>query len=60
MANKNMKVLDGKKRVLDSKKRKKKEVIYMCMVCGQISPKVIPVKCPVCGAGKENFQKVSE
>ena len=41
--------------------KKEKEPVYMCMVCGFVSPpNVVPVKCPVCGAGKENFKKVGE
>jgi len=37
-----------------------KEPVYMCMVCGYLSPKIVPVKCPVCGASKENFKVVNK
>lgn len=32
---------------------------YVCSVCGQISERYIPENCPVCGAPKEAFMKVS-
>ena len=38
---------------------KKKKPVFMCMICGFMSPGALPVKCPVCGAGKENFRKVN-
>jgi len=36
----------------------KKVRYWMCQVCGFITPEPVPVKCPVCGAGKENFKEV--
>lgn len=32
---------------------------YMCAACGHIAIGKIPVKCPECGAGKDNFQKIA-
>jgi rubrerythrin len=39
---------------------KKTEIpTFMCVICGYVSD-TIPVKCPVCGAGKENFKEVGK
>ncbi len=50
--------------VVNSKKAKEnagnKGPVFMCMVCGFMSQKVLPVKCPECGATRENFRKVNE
>ncbi len=43
----------------EKKDGKEAKSTYMCAVCGHISIGRIPVKCPGCGAGKENFQKVA-
>lgn len=32
---------------------------YVCQVCGYVTDKKIPDKCPVCGAPKEKFKTVS-
>ena len=32
---------------------------YVCQVCGYVSDKKIPDKCPVCGAPKEKFKTIS-
>jgi len=32
---------------------------YVCQVCGYVTDKKIPEKCPVCGAPKEKFKTVS-
>ncbi len=52
-------VVKGRGRFVDGGKTKRKRPVFMCMICGFMSPGVLPVKCPVCGAGKENFRKVS-
>ncbi len=39
----------------DSKEKPKR---WMCTVCGYIAEGELPVKCPVCGAGRENFIEV--
>ena len=33
---------------------------YVCQVCGYVTDKKIPDKCPVCGAPKEKFKTVSD
>lgn len=40
--------------------RGRKKALYMCMICGYVSRGIIPVKCPVCGADKRNFKRVSK
>jgi len=32
---------------------------YVCQVCGYVTDKKMPAKCPVCGAPKEKFKTVS-
>ena len=32
---------------------------YVCQVCGYVTDKRIPPKCPVCGAPKEKFKTIS-
>ncbi len=34
------------------------EAYYVCQICGYVSEKKAPKKCPVCGAPKEKFKKV--
>ncbi len=45
---------DGK-----AKQAKGKNATYMCAVCGHIAIGKIPIKCPECGAGGDNFQKIA-
>jgi rubrerythrin len=38
--------------------RNKVEAYHVCQVCGYVTDKNAPEKCPVCGAAKENFKTV--
>ncbi len=33
---------------------------HVCLVCGYVTDKKIPLKCPVCGAPKESFKTIEE
>jgi rubrerythrin len=42
-----------------AKENSKRVEKWMCAICGYVfENKTIPIKCPVCGAGKENFVKI--
>lgn len=38
----------------------KMETYHICQVCGYVTDKKLPDKCPVCGAPKEKFKTMSE
>ena len=40
--------------------KEKVSAYHVCQVCGYVTDKNIPDKCPVCGAPKEKFKTVSE
>jgi rubrerythrin len=46
------------KRALDDLIAQRSTEYYVCTVCGYISEREIPERCPVCGAPGESFQKV--
>lgn len=39
--------------------RKEVKAYHVCQVCGYVTDKKIPAKCPVCGAPKEKFKTVN-
>ena len=45
-------------RALYSVIRDEVKAYHVCQVCGYVTDKKIPDKCPVCGASKENFKTV--
>jgi rubrerythrin len=46
------------KRALNDLIAQRSTEYYVCTVCGYISEREIPERCPVCGAPKESFQRV--
>ena len=37
-----------------------KAVHWVCAVCGYVADDIPPIKCPNCGASRENFERVEE
>lgn len=48
---------DGKMKKRKGAKKEEARVSYMCTACG-FTTTGIPVKCPNCGAEREDFRKV--